>query len=250
MRIFTLYCVLLFVAAPCLLGACSSQKKGYSVAVSDRHPVSKPQTIEGIRYEPDDVDYADARELKLKARELAEQLVVDMKDCSLQGSVALPTSFVNLDDFRETSAFGRLVGEQLYFELNQRGYPVREYRINGSIRPRVAAGEFALSRNLGKVMARYPGSVIILGTYSQAPNAVFVNARLVRPSDGRVLRTANMVIESNPTIQRLLQRGRSGAGMMGGKLAEGTMRIRDFDNAKQPPAPQNLTPFDQGQDIH
>ena len=202
--------------------------------------------IPGVPYTAGGEDYVDARELKLKIRELAEQLVAEMKDCSLKGTVALPVSFVNLNNFNETSAFGRLVGEQLFFELNQRGYPVREYRIPGSIRVKERAGEFYLSREMGSLSPA--GSVVVLGTYSAAPGAVFVNARLVRPSDGRVLRTANLVLANNSTVRRLL---RMTAVEHSPSLSGGHgMIIRDFDDATRPAPPQNLTPFDKGEDIH
>lgn len=199
--------------------------------------------LSGERYERPNPGYVDARELKLKVRELAEQLVADMRDCSLQGTVALPTAFVDLNNFERTSAFGRLVSEQLYYELNQRGYPVREYRTPKNIRVK-DNGETWLSRGLGNVAAS--SGVVIAGTYQADRDAVFVNARLVRPRDGRVLRTANLVLDSNPLIKRLV-RASSGGGQ---GVGDGTMRIRDFDTAVTPPAPTNLTPFDKGEDIH
>jgi len=215
----------------------------------DNRPKTASRTIEGVRYQAPDPAYADARELKLKVRELAEQLVADMQDCSLQGAVALPTSFVNLNDFNESSAFGRLIGEQLFYELNQRGYPVREYRMSGNIQPRAKAGEFALSRELGRLSARSGQAVVIVGTYTRGDNAVFVNARLIRPRDGRVIRTANLVIESNPTIESMLaNKSRNVKG--GVKVAGGAINIRDFDTAMRPPEPQNLTFIDKGEDIH
>lgn len=247
MRTHTLF---LFIAAllPLVLAGCAASNKDFVDGAATRAQTS-PRTIEGVDYKAPDPDYVDARELKLKVRELGEQLVADMRDCSLQGSVALPVSFVNLDNFDETSAFGRLIAEQLFHELNQRGYPVREYRMSGNIRPRAKAGEFALSRELGAVSAGAGNAVVIAGTYAQANNAVFVNARLVRPGNGRVIRTANLVIESNPTIRRMLA-SKSANAAGGARVAGGTMRIRDFDMAVTPPRPQNRTPFDQGQDIH
>lgn len=211
--------------------------------------------VPGVKYERMNADYVDARELKLKIRELSEQLVTQMEDCSLKGTVALPVSFVNLNNFNETSAFGRLIGEQLFFELNQRGYPVREYRIPGAIRVTERAGEFYLSREIGGLSPA--GSVVIVGTYSTAPGAVFINARLVRPGDGRVLRTANLVLQTNDTVNKLLRMTASG-GMFSsgssrssaGAAGDCSLDIRDFDEATRPKTPTNLTPFDQGEDIH
>lgn len=203
--------------------------------------------IPGNPYAQGNEEYVDARELKLRLRELAEQLVAEMQDCSLKGTVALPVSFVNLNNFQETSAFGRLIGEQLFFELNQRGYPVREYRIPGNIRGKEGTGEFYLSREFGKLSPA--GSVVVVGTYSAAPGAVFVNARLVRPGDGRVLRTANIVLANNSTVKRLLRMATVEPQTQAASGGQG-MRIRDFDTATRPKPPQNLTPFDKGEDIH
>ena len=247
MRIHTLF---FFMAAllPLVLAGCAVSNKDF-VHAKDKRPQTASRSIEGIKYRAPDPGYADARELKLKVRELTDQLVADMQDCSLQRSVALPTSFVNLDDFNETSAFGRLIAEQLFYELNLRGFPVREYRMSGNIQPKAKAGEFALSRELGRVSARSGQAVVIVGTYAQSSNAVFVNARLLRPKDGRVIRTANLVIESNPTIERMLaNKSRNTRG--GSTVAAGTINIQDFDRTMNPPPPQNLTFIDKGEDIH
>ena len=204
--------------------------------------------IPGEKRKPQNRNYVDAREFKLKIRELAEQLIANIRDCSLQGTVALPTSFVSLDNFNETSSLGRLISEQLFYEFNQRGYPIREYRIPGSINVR-EEGEFYLSRELGDLALRSPGSVIIVGTYSGDKQALFINARLVRPSDGRVLRTANLVLEGNPLTNRLMRN-------TGKKFEAGEMRIRDHsETTKQPMdfggGPGGLAnPFDRGEDIH
>ena len=248
------FALFLLPAAVFLLGACQSPPKDFSSGAMIQGGVAAPvEDDEEGRLNP---HYTDARELKLKVRELAEQLVANMQDCSLQGLVALPTSFVNLDNFNQTSAFGRLMAEQLFFELNQRGYPVREYRLPGSIRVLPKSGEFALSRDLGALAAK--SGVVIVGTYSNARDAVFVNARLLHPGDGRVLRTANLVLEQNPTLKQLLRpssvggtsTATGGRASSGGKTADGTMRIRDFKGAVRPERAVAATPFDLGEDIH
>lgn len=196
----------------------------------------------------EDKGYVDARELRLKIRELGEQLAAGMDDCGLQATVAMPTSFVELGDFDRTSPLGRLMAEQLYHEFHQRGYAVREYRMPGSVRLRKREGEFALSRNLGNVAASSGSSVVVVGTYEYDKDAIFVNARLVRPKDKRVLRTASMTLRSNDLTRRM---ARGGSGAKLDALAGKGMRIKDFDAAMRPPKPAvPLNPFDRGEDIH
>lgn len=205
--------------------------------------------LAGVPYGGPSDKYTDARELKLKVRELAEQLVSDMRDCSLQGTVALPTSFVSLNNFDETSTFGRFLGEQIIYELNQRGFAVREYRLSSAIRQR-AEGEFYLDRPTRSVA---PGKgVVVVGTYTDAPDAVFVNARLVRPADGRVLRTANLVLHKNGTVAKMMRSGKGSANAASSvaKLGNCPMVIKDFTAATRPKPVVNATPFDQGEDIH
>ena len=195
----------------------------------------------GEKYQKQNAGYVDARELKLKVRELAEQLVAGIRDNSMQGAVALPVSFVNLDNLNESSSFGRFMAEQLFYEFNQRGFPVKEYRIPGGIDMRENEGEFYLSRAIGEIAVATQGAVVIAGTYYYDPQAVFVNARVLRPSDGRVLRTASMVMQTNRLTKRMISAGSTA------KMESGQMRIRDY---KETTAPSILNPIDTGSDIH
>ena len=183
--------------------------------------------------------YMDARELRLKVRELASQLISGV-DSSLRGMVALPVSFVNQDDFTQSSTLGRFIAEQLFYEFNQRGFPVREYRMASTLKMKEGEGEFLLSRALPPISARDPKLVFVVGSYYADRQAIFVNARLVRGTDGQVLRTAQLVMAPNTVNRRMLM----GSGKT---LKAGTMSIRDFKTTTQP---VNLSPIDQGQDIH
>lgn len=151
--------------------------------------------------------YMEAQELKLKVRELADQLLATLPNDCLTGLVALPTSFVNVNDFQQSSTFGRLVAESLIYEFNQRSFPVREYRLPGYIamRPDNALsnpGDFALARQ-GMVNAKEKWAALLLGTYYRDKDAVFVNARLVRAADGMVLRSAQLILVNNALVDRL-----------------------------------------------
>lgn len=169
-----------------------------------------------------DPNYMEARELKLKVRELVDQLLATVPNDALMGYIALPTSFVNQDDFDESSSLGRYIAEQLFYEFNQRGFPVREYRLPGTLRPREGEGEFLLSRNVGVLPAREGWAVFVAGTYYRDKYSVFINARLIRAADGLVLRTAELVMPANGLLGRMLAN-------TGRKLMGGSMNIGDFD---------------------
>lgn len=147
-----------------------------------------------------------ARELRLKVRELAAQLFEAGKG-ELAGGVTMPASFVNQDNLDSSSSFGRYIAEQLFYELNQLGVPVREYRTMGRIMTRAQDGEFALTRRMEEAAPVPTAGLVLTGTYYFDKHAVFVNARLYRPLDGMVLRTANLVFAQTPVTLTMLKRG-------------------------------------------
>lgn len=145
-----------------------------------------------------------AQELRLKVKELAAQLL-DIKDNSdLIGIVALPTSFVNLNNFSESSPLGRYMSEGMIYEFNQRGFPIKEYRMDNKIyMSEIAGGEFSLQRTLPPFSINQTSTAILVGTYLKENNTIFINARLVRSSDGIVLRTAQIVLPENALLTRM-----------------------------------------------
>ncbi len=149
-----------------------------------------------------DPEYVDAQEFKLKVRELADQMLATTDNSLLTGLVAMPSSFVNLNNKAETSSLGNLLGESLIYEFNQRGFPVREYRLTGNIDVLLGQGDFALLRQ-GLVSTHGKWAALIVGTYFYDQDAIFVNARLVRASDGMVLRTGQLVLVNNKLMTRL-----------------------------------------------
>ena len=197
-----------------------------------------------------DEHYLDAREFKLRIRELVDQLLTVMPVAGLDGYIALPTSFVNQDNFEDTSSFGRYIAEQLFYEFNQRGFPIREYHYTGAIDVR-PEGDFVLTRDIGILSGKDRNTVVIAGTYFHEKNATFVNARMIRGSDGLVLRTGHLIIQNNSLIEHFFIR--SGAAH---RLPTGTMSISHYNTLKNPPAPPAPPPLppatavDRGLDIH
>ncbi|GAB6038720.1 hypothetical protein JCM15519_32790 [Fundidesulfovibrio butyratiphilus] len=143
-------------------------------------PVAKPKPAR-----------VDAEEIRLYARELAAQITGGLSgENPLFGVVSVPTAFVD-QDTRATSSFGRLMGEQMIYELTSRGFPVKEVR-----------GAPAKSRKRGRA-APSENLAILAGSYYHDKNNLFVNARLVEPS-GRVIRAASVLIPMTGPLRAML----------------------------------------------
>lgn len=187
-----------------------------------------------------DSSHAAAGELKLKVREMADQLLADTSDPTISAGVALPATFVNQDNFMRTSSFGRFLAEQFIYEFNQRGLRVREYRTDTDILMRHEEGDFYLTRNKGSVVAHDTGTTILVGTYYADRDNVFINARLLRTLDGMVLRTASITFPQTEVSRTMLARASR-------RLDSIHVGMRDF---RELTSQTTLTEIDLGEDLH
>ena len=162
---------------------------------------------------PTDPNFIAAQEVKLKVRELADQLIASLPNDALTNFVALPTSFVDQNNFNSSSPLGRYLAEGLIYEFSQRGFPIREYRTDGSITMSEGMGEAALARKGAIATAKGKGNALLIGTYHQDPDVIFVNARLVRSSDGIVLRTGQVLLTPNAVTLRMTNAGPDGMAL-------------------------------------
>ena len=150
-----------------------------------------------------DPGYVDAVEIKLKCRELADQMLATVPYDALQGFVAMPTSFVDENNTSTSSPLGRLMAESMFYEFNQRGFPTREYRLTGKISVVGGRDDLALVANQVVPYEGQKWAALVVGTYYVDKDATFVNVRLVRASDGLVLRTGELVLVNTPVVVRM-----------------------------------------------
>lgn len=161
---------------------------------------------------PEQPGYVDAVELKLKCRELADQMLATVPNDALRGFVAMPTSFVNESNTSQSSPLGRLMAESMFYEFNQRGFPTREYRLTGNIAVVGGKNDLALAANQIVPTKGQKWAALLVGTYYVDRDATFVNVRLVRASDGLVLRTGQLVLANTPVVARMGSEDGSGGG--------------------------------------
>ncbi|MDR1660797.1 MAG: hypothetical protein LBR94_10780 [Desulfovibrio sp.] len=199
------------------------------------------------RLSPGQPDYVDAVELKLKCRELADQMLATMPNDALRGFVAMPTAFVDQNNSSRSSPLGRQIAESMFYEFNQRGFPTREYRLSGHISVVGGRDDLALVANQLVPVQGQKWAALIVGTYYVEKSATFVNARLVRASDGLVLRTGQLVLANTPVVARM---GKSDAllplhgtdGDAGKVIASGQGKGKTGAKSPEPAASRNPHP--------
>lgn len=97
-------------------------------------------------------------------------------------------SFVNIDNVSDSSRFGRMVAEQIGSRFAQKGYQIIELKLRtNTIFIERERGEFMLSREVHEISLEHDAQAVIVGTYAEAAEIVYVTAKLIRASDGVIL---------------------------------------------------------------
>lgn len=147
------------------------------------------------------------------------------------GGGILTTSFVDIHDFSQTSAFGRVAAQHVGSRLGQYGFRVIEARVANTLSmtpgPAGNAGEFMLTRESARLLAdTYDANAVLVGCYSDNGNTVFVSTRVVRLSDNTVMGAYEYYLPRDADVSGLL----AGAG---GRNAAGGDGIWNRYNARE-----------------
>ena len=110
----------------------------------------------------------------------------------LPGEPELPilvTTFVNNDNLKETSRFGRILQEHIASRLVQTNYTVKEIKLRQTLLKQEQSGETMLSRDTQKIDPKQSltSQAILVGTYSYTDRVMYISARLVNPKDRNII---------------------------------------------------------------
>ena len=173
--------------------------------------------------------------LQAKINQLGKALIANASEVVADEYVVAVSTFVSLDNLYATSSLGRFLGEQLLSTLQQSGLEVIEVRKTPGMMVSPYHGEYALSRSMDEIGLVQAAQAVVVGTYTVAGQEIFVNARLLRNDDNRVLSSASLVLPIDAMTANLLANESMPASTRTAKVT-----IRQFQEegsaAPQPPA--------------
>lgn len=185
-RVSVLASLLLFV-----MTGCSYKKISANTAVSDEvvKEYSKVQTAKQHLEVAQDMqnNVTTQKSLEATIASLSTQIMQNRKLDT--NKPVLITSFVRLDKLKETSEFGRVIGESMINELSNRGFNVIEYR--GQMAVSINdQGEYFISRKPHELKGSVPSTYVVVGTYSRQVGRVILNARVIDNITGKIISSA------------------------------------------------------------
>ena len=108
-----------------------------------------------------------------------------------QEMAILTTTFVDNNNLRNTSHFGRLLQDNIGSRFVQKGYTVNEVKLRKDLLIEEKSGETILSRNLKLLEQSQKAQAILVGTISQAQRTMYISARLINPNDSTIIASKN-----------------------------------------------------------
>lgn len=111
-------------------------------------------------------------------------------------------TLVNIDSLEQSSTLGRSVSEQVASRLANMGYMVKEVKLRGTLFVKSSTGELLLSRELKDISAVYKAQAVVVGTYSNAHQYLYLNLKLV-DANNNILSGYDYAIPASPQVQSM-----------------------------------------------
>lgn len=134
----------------------------------------------------------------------AEQMIASNPDLT-RYSPMIAATFVSIDNLSQSSTLGRISSEIMASALSRQGMQVREVKMRDSMFIEESVGELILSRQVQRLSAQHNARSILMGTYAQGQDYIYVSARVVRAGDAMVLGSADFRLPLNYNTRSLLE---------------------------------------------
>ena len=135
----------------------------------------------------------------------ADALALQLRGKLLEDKPLIMATIVNIDALEQTSMLGRLVSEQLSTRLAQGGMNMLEMKLRNSIYLKRGQGELMLTRELGDVAHTHNAQAVVVGSYAETRDAIFINVKVIQPATNLVLAGHDYVLAKEGTVRSMLQ---------------------------------------------
>ncbi len=135
----------------------------------------------------------------------ADALALQLRGKLPDDKPLIMATIVNIDALEQTSMLGRLVSEQLSTRLAQGGMHMLEMKLRNSVYLKRGQGELMLTRELGDVAHTHNAQAVVVGSYAETRDAIFINVKVIQPATNLVLAGHDYVLAKEGTVRSMLQ---------------------------------------------
>ena len=128
----------------------------------------------------------------------------------MQGRLALDqplivATVVNIDALDSSSTLGRVISEQVSARFTLAGLHMIEMKFRNNVYMARDQGEMMLTRELRDIASSHRAQAVIVGTYAQSSEMVFVNLKVIQPETNFVLAAHDYVLPLDAMTSSMLK---------------------------------------------
>lgn len=143
-----------------------------------------------------------------------DERIQQAAEAMLQANPELPryspmiaATFVSIDNLSHSSTFGRISSELFASALSRGDIQVREVKMRDSLFIEESIGELILSREVQRLSQAHDARSILMGTYAQGQDTLYLSVRVVRSNDAMVLGSASLAVPLDNNLRAMLGGG-------------------------------------------
>ncbi|NWF66762.1 MAG: hypothetical protein HXX81_04755 [Campylobacterales bacterium] len=127
------------------------------------------------------------------ASSIADQLGQNKDFYNIKDTPIGITSFVNIEDFSQSTKFGNVLSENLIHEMQVRGFKIIDFKTMPDIKID-AFGDYIFSRDVKKLIKNHKINYILSGTFTKYEDGLSINARLIELDSNTVMSSAQIFV--------------------------------------------------------
>ena len=135
-------------------------------------------------------------------------------------TLILVSTLLNVKNLKETSAFGRIISNQIATSLHDAGYQIIGMDLPADLFMMKDDGEIQLSENDKTRLKQYKSVIIVGGVYAPGKQNTYVTLRAVDRFTKQVIASTDFSVALGPDVKVLLKTKDSGAISSAAVLAE------------------------------
>ena len=134
----------------------------------------------------------------------AEALLSQLNGKLAADKPLIMATIVNIDALDQTSTLGRLISEQISTRMAQGGVKMLEMKLRNSVYLKRNQGELMLTREIGEVAQTHSAQAVVVGSYAETSDMVFINVKVVQPQSNFVLAGHDYVLAKEGIVRSML----------------------------------------------
>lgn len=113
-------------------------------------------------------------------------------------------TIVNIDALETSSTLGRLLSEQITTRLVHGGVKMVEMKLRNNVYLKRNTGELMLTREIGEVALAHHAQAIVVGSYAESNEFIFINLKVIQPNTNFVLAGYDFALAKDRVVRSML----------------------------------------------